>query len=94
MKQRFKLTTLPETEIEFLEIIGKQRGSLGGGGYVDFHKIATILLLEFRGAILGNISLETPEVAEAEKIIVAEKIAAKAAQKELEATQKKKRKRR
>ncbi len=92
MKKRFKLDTLPESEIEFLDIIGKQRGSLGGGGYVDFHKIATILLLEFRGAILGNISLETPEVAEAEKMIVAEKIAEKAALKELEAKQKKKRK--
>ena len=39
LKQRFKLDELPETEVEFLDIVGKQRGCLGGGGHV-FHKIA------------------------------------------------------
>ncbi len=70
MKQRFKLETLPETEIEFLEIIGKQRGCLGGGGHVDFHKISSVLLMEFRTATLGLITLETPAVAQAEEIVV------------------------
>lgn len=93
MKKRFKLAELPSHEVEFLEVIGKQRGCLGSGGYVDFHKIATILLLEFRGAILGRISLETPEVAIAEQQEVELILAEKAAQKELESQQKKKRKR-
>ncbi len=93
MKKRFKLAELPSHEVEFLEIIGKQRGCLGGGGHVDFYKIATILLLEFRGAILGRISLETPEVAIAEQQEVERILAEKAAQKELEGQQKKKRKR-
>lgn len=93
MKKRFKLAELPSHEVEFLEIIGKQRGCLGSGGYVDFHKIATILLLEFRSAILGRISLETPEVAMAEQQEVERILAEKAAQKELESQQKKKRKR-
>ena len=93
MKKRFKLEDLPSHEVEFLEIIGKQRGCLGSGGYVDFHKIATILLLEFRSAILGRISLETPEVAIAEQQEVERILAEKAAQKELEGQQKKKRKR-
>ena len=93
MKKRFKLAELPSHEVEFLEIIGKQRGCLGSGGYVDFHKIATILLLEFRSAILGRISLETPEVAVAEQQEVERILADKAAQKELESQQKKKRKR-
>ena len=30
LKQRFKLDELPETEVEFLDIVGKQRGCLGG----------------------------------------------------------------
>ena len=93
MKKRFKLEDLPSHEVEFLEIIGKQRGCLGSGGYVDFHKIATILLLEFRSAILGRISLETPEVAIAEQQEVERILAEKAAQKELEGQQKKRRKR-
>ena len=93
MKKRFKLEDLPSHEVEFLEIIGKQRGCLGSGGYVDFHKIATILLLEFRSAILGRISLETPEVAIVEQQEVERILAEKAAQKELEGQQKKKRKR-
>ncbi|PTQ90977.1 ribosome biogenesis GTPase A [Agitococcus lubricus] len=93
MKKRFKLVELPSHEVEFLEIIGKQRGCLGSGGHVDFHKIATILLLEFRAAILGRISLETPEVAMAEQQEVERILAEKAAQKELDAQQKKKRKR-
>lgn len=93
MKKRFKLAELPSHEVEFLEVIGKQRGCLGSGGYVDFHKIATILLLEFRSAILGRISLETPEVAIAEQQEVERILAEKAAQKELEGQQKKRRKR-
>ena len=93
MKKRFKLEDLPSHEVEFLEIIGKQRGCLGSGGYVDFHKIATILLLEFRSAILGRISLETPEVAIAEQQEVERILAEKAVQKELEGQQKKRRKR-
>lgn len=84
MRQRFKLDTLPETEVEFLEVIGKQRGCLGGGGHVDFHKIGSVLLMEYRAAILGRISLETPAMAEAEKLEVERIMAEKAAQKEAE----------
>ncbi len=70
MKQRFKLENLPEHEMELLEIVGRQRGCLAGGGRVDFHKISSILLNEFRTAMLGRISLETPDVAIAEQIVV------------------------
>lgn len=82
MKQRFKLDVLPETEVEFLEVIGRQRGTLSGGGHVDFHRISSILLNEYRTATLGLITLETPEDAEAEKILVQRALDAKAAEKE------------
>lgn len=94
MQQRFKLAQLPATEVEFLEVIGKQRGCLGSGGHVDFHKIATILLLEYRAAILGRISLETPAMAEAEKVEVARIIAEKEAEKEAKNAGKKPRRKR
>ncbi|HSB97746.1 MAG TPA: ribosome biogenesis GTPase YlqF [Spongiibacteraceae bacterium] len=79
LKQRFKLTELPATELEFLEIVGRQRGCLSEGNVVNIHKISRILLTEFRDGILGRISLETPEVAEQEKILVQELIDKKAA---------------
>ncbi len=79
MKQRFKLEELPEIEQEFMDVIGRQRGCLGAGGRVDYAKISNVLINEFRTATLGRISLETPEDAEAEEIIVQRAIAEKAA---------------
>lgn len=53
----------PKTEVEFLDIVGKQRGCLGGGGHVDFHKIANIVLQEFRNIVIGRISMgEHPKI--------------------------------
>ena len=70
LKQRFKLAELPTTEIEFLEIVGRQRGCLGARGVVDIEKISRIVLSEFRDGVLGRISLETPSMAEREKAAV------------------------
>lgn len=81
MKQRFKLESLPEHEMELLEIVGRQRGCLAAGGRVDFHKISSVLLNEFRTAMLGRISLETPDVAVAEQVIVQRIIDEKEAEK-------------
>jgi ribosome biogenesis GTPase A len=74
LKQRFKLTELSATELEFLEIVGRLRGCLSEGNVVNIHKISRIVLTEFRDGVLGRISLETPAVAEQEKIIVQELI--------------------
>jgi ribosome biogenesis GTPase A len=89
LKERFKLEILPETDIEFMEIIGRQRGCLGSGGYVDFHRIANILINEYRTATLGRITLETPAMAMVEQAEVDRVLAEKAAEKE---AQEKKRK--
>ncbi len=62
LQSRFQLQQLPDTELEFLEIVGKQRGCLGSRGRVDLDKIAKILLSEFRAGTLGMISLELPEM--------------------------------
>lgn len=89
LKQRFRLDSLPDTELEFLEIAGRQRGCLGAGGRVDLHKIASVILNEFRLATLGRLSLETPAMATAEQIVVDRLLAEKAA---AEADDKKRRK--
>ena len=89
IKARYKFDTLPSSELEFFEIIGKQRGCLGGGGLVDLTKISKILINEFRSGTIGRMSLETPADKEREEKRVAEKLAAK---EEAEAGQKKGRK--
>ena len=82
LQQRYKLASLPETEVELLEIIGRSRGCLGGGGHVDFDKVAKILLNEFRDATIGRITLETPEMAAVEKVAVEIILQRKAEEKE------------
>lgn len=46
---------------DVLELVGRKRGHLVSGGIVDTEKTATVLLDEFRGCKIGNISLERPE---------------------------------
>ncbi|MDX1804174.1 MAG: ribosome biogenesis GTPase YlqF [Alcanivorax sp.] len=72
MRERFKLDALPDQGVPFLETIGKQRGCLGRGGHVDFDRTATLLINEYRSGKLGQITLETPAMAEKEHVKVAE----------------------
>jgi ribosome biogenesis GTPase A len=62
LKARFNLKELPETDMELLEDIGRQRGCLRGGGRVDLDKVSRILIMEYRDNSIGNLSLETPEM--------------------------------
>jgi len=66
LKTRFNLNELPQTDIEFLEAIGRQRGCLRSGGMVDLDKISRIFIVEYRDSILGHLTLETPEMMEEE----------------------------
>jgi len=62
LKARFNIKELPETDMELLEDIGRQRGCLRGGGRVDLDKVSRILIMEYRDNSIGNLSLETPEM--------------------------------
>lgn len=79
LKERFALETLPATELEFLEMAAHHRGALNKGGRVNLHKICEVLINELRAGKLGRITLESPEMIEAEKAAVAEEQARKAA---------------
>lgn len=87
--ERYKLDSLPNTDIELLEAIGRKRGALRPGGRIDLHKASELVLHEFRSGKMGLLSLETPEMIEIEKVevakLVAEKEAKKQARKEKEA---------
>ena len=75
LAQRFDLPNVPKTEIEFLEVLGVQRGCLRAGGAVDLEKVSSVFVNEFRSAKLGRITLETPAmVLEEEKIVEQKRI--------------------
>ncbi len=68
---RYELNEAPQTELEFIETIGKQRGCLRGGGQIDLDKACKILINEYRLGTLGQITLENPEDFELEVITAA-----------------------
>lgn len=82
LKKRFDLDSVPQTELEFLELAAARRGALTGGGRVNLHKICEVLINELRSGILGEITLETPEMIEKEKVQIIEAAAKKAAEAE------------
>ncbi len=88
--KRYKLAdvdALPGLDDEaLLTRIGKARGAVMSGGRVNLQKAAEILLNDYRSAVLGRITLESPEAyvawlaaAEAEEARKAAEKAAKAA---------------
>lgn len=62
LRARYQLEELEEEAYDLLEQIGRKRGCLQSGNRVNTERAAAILLDEFRGAKLGRISLQTPEV--------------------------------
>ncbi|TLS37347.1 ribosome biogenesis GTPase YlqF [Pseudalkalibacillus caeni] len=61
LKERYKLESIPEDVIELFDEIGKKRGFLQGGGWVDYDKTAEIILRELRSEKLGRLTLEKPD---------------------------------
>lgn len=63
LKARYKLDEIPSdmTHEKLLETIGRKRGCIIAGGEVDVQRVSVMLLDEFRGGKIGNITLETPE---------------------------------
>ncbi len=56
---RYKLDSLGNDAIETFDRIGKSRGFLRKGGYIDYERTAKALLNDFRDGRLGRITLET-----------------------------------
>lgn len=62
LEARFKLAGVADMkDEEVLEAVGRQRGALLAKGRINTQKAAEIVIGEFRGAVLGRITLETPE---------------------------------
>lgn len=62
LEARYKVPVSPEDDtMELFERIAKARGCRKAGGVTDTERVSRILLDEFRGAVIGCISLEAPE---------------------------------
>lgn len=60
--KRYKLEQIENLEgVTLMEAIGKKRGCLLRGGYIDYDKTADLIIHELRSGLLGRISLEFPE---------------------------------
>jgi len=71
--------------LPLLEYIGRLRGCLGGGGLVDFDRVARIMLTDIRAGELGPLSFETPVMMAAEQRAVnAERLQRQAQQEQRE----------
>ena len=82
LSARYQIEELPEQEVEFIEALGRSRGCVKSGGYVDFHKASAILINEIRDKTLGELTFETPEMVETENVYFAELEAKKIAERE------------
>lgn len=58
--ERYKLSALSDEPLENMNNIAKKRGALSSGGTIDYNRVSVLLLDEYRGGKLGNISLERP----------------------------------
>jgi ribosome biogenesis GTPase A len=61
IKARYKLDEIYENPLDTLDAIAKKRGCIMRGAEIDYNRIAVILLDEFRGGKIGNVTLERPE---------------------------------
>ncbi len=55
---RYSLELEGLTPLEAMEAIGKKRGFLASGGFIDYDRVANMLLDEFRKGIITKVSLE------------------------------------
>ncbi|QGQ46876.1 ribosome biogenesis GTPase YlqF [Metabacillus sediminilitoris] len=60
LKDRYNLDELPEEIVDLFDEIGKRRGCMMPGGYIDYDKTSELVVREIRSDKLGRISFENP----------------------------------
>ncbi len=61
LKERYGFQDFSEDIVDIFDHIGKKRGCLMGGGYIDYDKTAELVIRELRTMKLGRISFEHPK---------------------------------
>ena len=59
--ERFGITEIHENPLDNLDAIARKRGCIMARNEINYNRIAVMLIDEFRGGKLGNISLERPD---------------------------------
>ena len=78
LTSRYNLDSIPKTELEVIEAIGRRRGCLGKGNVVDLDRASRILVTEIRAGDLGRLTFETPKMMEHERAQTAREMKEKA----------------
>ena len=60
LEKRYNIEIGSNEALQVMELIGVKRGCIIRGGEIDYTKVSTIILDEFRKGIIGNITLELP----------------------------------
>jgi ribosome biogenesis GTPase A len=61
VEARYKITGVAEqSDEQTLEAIGRKRGALLPGGKINLQKAADLVIHDFRSAVMGRMTLETP----------------------------------
>ncbi len=59
---RYKISDMTACQpLEIMEAIAEKRGCILPGKQIDYHRVANLVLDEFRKGIIGSISLESPQ---------------------------------
>lgn len=61
LEKRYNIDSSGKSSLEIMEDIGLKRGCIIKKGEIDYTKVSTIILDEFRKGIIGNITLEVPK---------------------------------
>jgi len=60
LNERYDIKNIEDlTPVEIMDEIGKRRGCKLSGGYIDYERVISLFLYDFRNAKLGKITLET-----------------------------------
>lgn len=60
MKSRYNLDVIPQETLELFDAVGKFRGCLASGGYIDYDKTAELVVREIRSEKMGPLTFELP----------------------------------
>lgn len=61
LEERYGITTKDKTTLQIMEDIAVKRGAIMRGQEIDYERIATLILDEFRKGVMGRITLEKVE---------------------------------
>ena len=67
LKSRYNLDVIPQETLELFDAVGKFRGCIASGGYIDYDKTAELVVREIRSEKMGPLTFELPPKEEQEE---------------------------